>query len=283
MSPADLRPVEVRQRDGWRRGMLASLLLHSAIILLLVGLWRPEPPPEIIFPEARIVLEGPGGEGAAKGGGGAMPSREGTTAKANSAPAETSSAPEPTQQTMQPSAETTAPLPPVPHRKPTPPTPPRVAQRSPPAPPAAQQSPTAPTASAPPPPGPSQGGLGGSRGVGAGARGAGEGAIGAGSGPGDDYLDRVRRHLQRFKRYPEAALKQKQEGVVTISIRLARDGTVLDVAVVQSSGFPLLDAAALQMVRDAAPLPPFPATYPPASGKITLPVRYELGFFQRLF
>lgn len=107
--------------------------------------------------------------------------------------------------------------------------------------------------------------------------------MGAGSGPGDDYLDRVRRRLREFERYPDAALKQKQEGTVTLAITVARDGTVLAATVAHSSGFPLIDQAAVQMAHDASPLPPFPANYTRQEGKIDIPVRYEIGLFDRLF
>jgi protein TonB len=50
--------------------------------------------------------------------------------------------------------------------------------------------------------------------------------------------------------YPEAAQMAHENGDVDVSF-VFEDGAVSDVAVIQSSGFPMLDAAAMQAVRDA--------------------------------
>lgn len=126
---------------------------------------------------------------------------------------------------------------------------------------------------------------GGAAGAGLGAEGAGHGAIGGGpvSGPGDDYLDRLRRWLSKYKQYPKAAQQQKQEGGLVVSFTIARDGTVLSPAIERSSGFPLLDDAALKMLHDASPVPPLPPSYRSDHASIALPVDFSIGFFDRLF
>jgi periplasmic protein TonB len=186
-------------------------------------------------------------------------------------------------------------LPPPPPRKPTPPQPTAVAAAPPPALPAKptpqpspSPAPLSQVATAPVPqstPGtPGTGsGRGGPGGVGQGASGAGLGIVGMGNGPGDDYLDRVQRWISKYKTYPEAAKKQKQQGGPLLAILLRRDGTVLDVRIDKSSGFPLLDEAALKAVRDASPVPPFPASYPQDQAPIELPFDFHLGFFDRVF
>jgi protein TonB len=185
----------------------------------------------------------------------------------------------------------TAPPPPKPQRKPPlPQAPTRVATPPPPLPQAAPPLPEpapAPAqtlaAAAPAAAGPDTGGPGGPRGAGQGAEGKGLGSAGNSSGPGDDYLDRVRRRLRQFQKYPEQAVKQKQEGTVVLAITVARDGSVLDATVARSSGFPLIDEAAVKMARDAAPLPPFPATYAQDKRTFDIPQKYEIGLFDRIF
>lgn len=158
-----------------------------------------------------------------------------------------------------------------------------------------------PTVAAEPPPGPSNGqgaaaaqpgsaasgtasaGPGGAAGVGTGVAGAGQGSFGNGKGPGDDYLDRLRRHLAKYKHYPPEAVKRKEEGTVLLSFVLARDGTVLEAAVERSSGFPLIDQAALDMVRNASPVPPLPASFAGDRAHIVMPAGFRIGFFDRLF
>jgi protein TonB len=186
-------------------------------------------------------------------------------------------------------------MPPPPPRKPTPPQPTAVAAAPPPALPAKptpQPSPspaplpqvaTAPMPSSTPGTPGSGVGRGGPGGVGQGEAGAGHGIVGSGNGPGDDYLERVRRWINKYKNYPDAARKQKEQGGPLLTIHLRRDGTVLDVHVDKSSGFPLLDDAALKAVRDASPVPPFPASYPDDEAEIDLPFKFQLGFFDRVF
>jgi len=185
-------------------------------------------------------------------------------------------------------------MPPPPPRKPAPPQPTAVAAAPPPpqpAKPTPQPSPspaplpqvaTAPVPQATPGTPGTGTGRGGPGGIGQGETGNGHGIIGNGNGPGDDYLDRVRRWIEKYKTYPDAAKKQKQQGGPLLSIHLRRDGAVLDVQIDKSSGFPLLDEAALKAVRDASPVPPFPASYTEPDAWIDLPFTFHLGFFDRV-
>ena len=56
----------------------------------------------------------------------------------------------------------------------------------------------------------------------------------------------VRRKLAEYVLYPEQAWRLGQEGTVDLFVELAGDGRVEDVRVVASSGFPLLDNAAVK-------------------------------------
>jgi protein TonB len=49
--------------------------------------------------------------------------------------------------------------------------------------------------------------------------------------------------------YPAASVRFGEEGTVTLELRVARDGRVLDARVLRSSGFPRLDAAAIEEAR----------------------------------
>jgi protein TonB len=51
-------------------------------------------------------------------------------------------------------------------------------------------------------------------------------------------------------RYPEAARRAKQEGLVLLRVAVDASGKVSSVSLLNSSGFPLLDAAAQQGVSD---------------------------------
>jgi protein TonB len=122
-------------------------------------------------------------------------------------------------------------------------------------------------------------------GRGQGNEGAGRGVFGddALEGPGDEYLEKLRRWLAKYKQYPQAAIDKKEEGQVIIGFTLKRDGTVLTAWIERSSGIPLLDEAALAMMHRASPVPPIPDRYKGNELKLAMPVDYSIGFFERLF
>lgn len=314
------RPSAATARALQPRALVASALFHAAILAALIGLFGSTPLPEEPVVKVTLLTEGPGAAGASGGAGGGGGMAEDSVSAPAAAPEaehaepsppqpEASEAPEspapPVPDTQsQPQVATAAPalsaeaLPPPPRRKPKPPRPPPAStpvasapsEASPaPSPPQPQPQPTQPAAAPTPLPMPgapgADGGPGGSGGAGTGAEGAGHGAIGDGpiEGPGDDYLDRLRRWLNKYKHYPEAALKQKQEGGLVVSFGILRDGTVVNPAIARSSGFPLLDQAALRMLQDASPVPPLPPTYRAARVDISLPVDFSIGFLEKLF
>jgi protein TonB len=118
---------------------------------------------------------------------------------------------------------------------------------------------------------------------GTGTTGVGQAAYGRGQGPGDDYFERLRRYLARYKRYPPDAVRRKQEGTVMVEFEIARDGTVVAAQIERSSGFPLLDRAVFDMLYKASPVPPLPDDFPADRGRIVMPIAFSIGFFDRLF
>ncbi|MDE2228921.1 MAG: energy transducer TonB [Alphaproteobacteria bacterium] len=311
--PADQFRDRNDRKRLWR-GIANSLLLHGLILALLIGLWRIPPAQEVVFPPVTIKFEGTGGASGSPGGSGGaarLPGeRNAATQRNASAPARASPS-----DTVPLASDTAPPLPPpkpaqtvVKLRDTTPPKPrqhksvshPRVVKPT--AAPAPQPAPEpAPEVTATPTPAPAQpapatelattgnpAAIGtGMEGVGSAGNGnfgvsQGAGGPGRGTGTADDYLDRVRRHLERYKRYPDDALKKKQEGTVIVAFTLAHDGTVTGAWITRSSGNPLLDQAALAMLHDGSPVPPVPQRYWGRTAPITMPVDFNIGFFDRL-
>lgn len=66
--------------------------------------------------------------------------------------------------------------------------------------------------------------------------------------------------IQRHKYYPANA--GGREGRAVIRMRIDRSGFVRYYAIEESSGVAALDAAAIDMIRRANPMPPVPSTYP---------------------
>lgn len=73
------------------------------------------------------------------------------------------------------------------------------------------------------------------------------------------YLDEWRRRVERVgnANYPDEARRQGMEGSLVLEVSLNSDGTIRDLAVRRGSPHPLLDDAALRILRLAAPFPPF--------------------------
>ena len=79
------------------------------------------------------------------------------------------------------------------------------------------------------------------------------------------YASYLRAWVDRVERignlnYPDEARRRRLAGQVVISVAIRRDGSVERAEVVDSSGQPLLDQAALRIVRLAEPYPPLPST-----------------------
>jgi len=300
-----------RERRRWLAAGVVSAILHGLVLALILGLWRP-PETTTVVALAVSIVPGTGAAGTA-GGAGGQTANPGTadTGTTQAAPA----ASEPTNTASVPPAAAAAPPEPKPEpaqaNPPPAPNPVVVLPQSPPAPPPPQRKPPHRAAPAPPQPvatpapapappvqaatalpptvapaAPGSGqGISGPGGSGQGAEGQGQGAVGAGdlNGPGDDYLERVRRRISQFKRYPDAARKQKQQGDGTVGFRIARDGTVLDAWIEHSTGYPLLDQAIVQAVRDASPVPPVPQRYGGNELTIAVPFDFHIGFLDRVF
>ena len=82
--------------------------------------------------------------------------------------------------------------------------------------------------------------------------------------------------LARRKAYPEAARSAGIEGIALVRFTVTRNGGLLGVALVASSGSALLDHAATAAVAHAVPFPPIP----PARAdriELTVPVSFSLS------
>jgi protein TonB len=79
----------------------------------------------------------------------------------------------------------------------------------------------------------------------------------------------ILRRIEEAKIYPRSARRQGIEGTVELRFRIAADGSVGAVEIARSSGFLVLDEAAQQTIRRAAP-------YPRLNGWVRLPLTYRL-------
>jgi len=90
-----------------------------------------------------------------------------------------------------------------------------------------------------------------------------------------DYQDRLLAHIERFRSYPIEARRRGVEGVTRIHFAMGRSGSILTAWIEDSSGSSLLDAAALDTMRRAQPLPPIPADLPDTLD-VVMPIAFSL-------
>ena len=84
------------------------------------------------------------------------------------------------------------------------------------------------------------------------------------------------RRVEELKRYPASARVDRAEGKVVVKAVINEDGSIGEVNVFQSSGYPILDEAAVETMQRAAPFHlPHPLGQPRMTIKI--PMSYRLG------
>jgi protein TonB len=79
----------------------------------------------------------------------------------------------------------------------------------------------------------------------------------------------------RAPAYPESARRRSEEGGVMLRVGVAADGTPIEVAVLKTSGYPVLDQAAALAVKQWRFVPATQAGRPVAA-IAEVPVRFQL-------
>ena len=75
-----------------------------------------------------------------------------------------------------------------------------------------------------------------------------------------DYMARIKHQIEKVWIYPEQAARRGISGQITLMFKLSKDGNLLTVKMIDSSGIKILDSAAIRAVKGAAPYYPFPVT-----------------------
>jgi periplasmic protein TonB len=76
------------------------------------------------------------------------------------------------------------------------------------------------------------------------------------------YFSRVKQQIQRAWIYPSQATKNTMGGELSLKFEISKDGNLLSLRLINTSGSNILDANAIKAVREAAPYYPFPRTIP---------------------
>jgi protein TonB len=82
--------------------------------------------------------------------------------------------------------------------------------------------------------------------------------------------------LQKYKRYPKKALRKRIEGEGFIYFKIDRNGNILSQELRNSTGSPILDRAALAMLKSASPMPSVPNNLVGEAFEFTLPFSFNI-------
>lgn len=99
------------------------------------------------------------------------------------------------------------------------------------------------------------------------------------TGPGDLrglFTGKVRQRIASAKYYPRVARRRGMEGQPVIAFTLDKEGRLTKVDLAQTSGYQLLDQAALEAVHRAAPYPEIPAELNMDIIQFKLPISFVL-------
>lgn len=90
----------------------------------------------------------------------------------------------------------------------------------------------------------------------------------------DSWEGRVLAALNKYRRYPRAAMARRQQGVPYIRFVMDREGKVLSSRLERSSGYPDLDREAVALAKRASPLPRPPDDRPGDTLELVVPVQF---------
>lgn len=86
----------------------------------------------------------------------------------------------------------------------------------------------------------------------------------------------IRGYLERRKRYPSSARRRHQEGIVSVSFSVDRQGKVSQVGLAKSSNFSSLDKEILSLLKRASPLPKPPVEVEGNTFRFELPFAFYI-------
>ena len=100
--------------------------------------------------------------------------------------------------------------------------------------------------------------------------------LGGRAGAARDYFSTLMAWLNHHKRYPKIAKKNKEQGIVKLKFTVAKDGSISGASIHTSSGHSRLGEAALQMLRNADPVPGIPNDLGRDTLTLVIPIEYSL-------
>lgn len=112
---------------------------------------------------------------------------------------------------------------------------------------------------------------------------------------GDDYIDlhtaeshfasyfsKFKRKIERNWNYPQEAAYRGEEGTVIVRFSILKDGTITDVKLLTSSGYPDLDREVLRVLKTVRPYP-LPGNEPYKNGRLNIEANFQYMLYDRSY
>jgi periplasmic protein TonB len=90
------------------------------------------------------------------------------------------------------------------------------------------------------------------------------------------YTNSIQLKIAQAKTYPPLARERKQQGKAFLSFKLDRDGKILELSIENSSGYKILDQAAIKAIKEAAPFPTIPVSLNKNYASLKIPISFIL-------
>ncbi len=90
------------------------------------------------------------------------------------------------------------------------------------------------------------------------------------------YISDIQREILSSLIYPPVAEEDMKQGDMLVSIHLVSDGSVLNVRMVKSSGYKILDDTVISTIKNIGRFPPFPPVIEEKELWINIPIVYKL-------
>ncbi len=92
------------------------------------------------------------------------------------------------------------------------------------------------------------------------------------------YLMNMKTRIELYWEFPVLAVRNGWQGNLRINFTINEDGTLGEIKIANSSGYPVLDDSARTALKLAAPLPPFPENFDIKQIKINAHFEYKINF-----
>ncbi|CAD7287442.1 hypothetical protein LMG7974_00321 [Campylobacter majalis] len=92
------------------------------------------------------------------------------------------------------------------------------------------------------------------------------------SSAGDENFGKIRKAIEKHKKYPKNAQKMRQQGIAEVRFIYKKDGSVGDIQIIKSSGYTSLDESVINTIQKASKdFPKLDIDY-----RITIPIGFKL-------